>query len=607
MKRLAAIIISAIIVFGTVVPAFAYNNASASIQVQSVSAGTSHCAVVDQNGVLWMWGANGSGQFGNGTKDGSLEPIKIMDGVSSVSCGSSFTAVIKSDRTLWTMGSNVYGELGNGGDCDGSSEWQYGVLRWKTQPTMILDDVIFVSCGDYYGAAVRSDGTLWMWGMVSRFGHGVDGNDVASYTGGMNPIDIQTTPVKVEDHVTTVSCGGEQTLIIKDDGNAWEWHVIHSVYAAVTDTASEPTKIMDDALMVTSGSHHAAIVKADGTLWMYGSNWYGELGDGTTISVDTPFKLMDNVEEAVAGDHITMARKTDGTLWVWGLNRFKGLVGGLGNNLSKESNVGGFQDVPIQIMDRVAIISSGDDYQIVIKTDGTVWTWGTNDSGQLGNGGSGNVNAYILDYHFKVQSYPVQIGSDVLKVSTVMIKTDTISCTPSTWAEAEVNAAIAAGLVPENLQQNYQVPVSRGDVARMFINLIEKSSGKDIANIMDEKGVQPNVGAFTDTNDKAVLEANALGIINGVGNNKYDPDGTFTRAQIAAIINRIARVLGVETEGYSHSFTDVAGHWVYSELGWPSSVGIINGVGNNKFDPDSELTTEQAIAITYRALQVLKR
>jgi len=124
---------------------------------------------------------------------------------------------------------------------------------------------------------------------------------------------------------------------------------------------------------------------------------------------------------------------------------------------------------------------------------------------------------------------------------------------------------------------------------------------------MDEKGVQPNVGAFTDTNDKAVLEANALGIINGVGNNKYDPDGTFTRAQIAAIINRIARVLGVETEGYSHSFTDVAGHWVYSELGWPSSVGIINGVGNNKFDPDSELTTEQAIAITYRALQVLKR
>lgn len=119
-------------------------------------------------------------------------------------------------------------------------------------------------------------------------------------------------------------------------------------------------------------------------------------------------------------------------------------------------------------------------------------------------------------------------------------------------------------------------------------------------------GVEVNPSAFTDTSDKAVLAANALGIIQGVGNNKFDPDGTFTRAQIAAIINRIARVLGVDTDGYSHIFSDVVGHWVDSELGWPSSVGIINGVGDNKFSPDTELTTEQAIAITYRALQVLK-
>ena len=77
--------------------------------------------------------------------------------------------------------------------------------------------------------------------------------------------------------------------------------------------------------------------------------------------------------------------------------------------------------------------------------------------------------------------------------------------------------------------------------------------------------------------------------------------------QIAAIINRVARVLGINTDGYTHSFTDVVGHWVDTELGWPSSVGIINGVGNNQFSPDTELTTEQAIAVTYRALQVLKQ
>ena len=178
---------------------------------------------------------------------------------------------------------------------------------------------------------------------------------------------------------------------------------------------------------------------------------------------------------------------------------------------------------------------------------------------------------------------------------------------PSSWATAEVATAISAGLVPEVLQKNYTKPVSRADVAQMFINLIEQSSGKSIDRLMDEKGVSINKDAFTDTSDYAVLAANALGIINGTGNSQFSPDGTFTRSQIAAIINRVARVLGVNTDGYTHSFTDVVGHWVDTELGWPSSVGIINGVGENKFSPDTELTTEQAIAVTYRALQVLKQ
>ena len=178
---------------------------------------------------------------------------------------------------------------------------------------------------------------------------------------------------------------------------------------------------------------------------------------------------------------------------------------------------------------------------------------------------------------------------------------------PSAWAKAEVNAAIGAGLVPENLQKNYQTAVSRGEVAEMFVKLLEKSSGKTIDAILAEKGASVNPGTFSDSSDKNVLAANALGIINGTGNGKFSPDGTLTRAQIAAIINRTANVLGVETKGYTHKFTDVSGHWVSSELGWPAKAGIINGVGDNKFDPDGKLTTEQAIAITNRALNVLKK
>lgn len=176
---------------------------------------------------------------------------------------------------------------------------------------------------------------------------------------------------------------------------------------------------------------------------------------------------------------------------------------------------------------------------------------------------------------------------------------------PSDWAKAEVEAAIDAGLVPAGLRDNYRAGVSRGSTAQMFINLIEKCSGASIDAIMAAWGISIDYDAFTDTTDKAVLAANALGIINGVGDNKFDPEGSFTRSQIAAIINRVARLSGEDTEGYTHSFTDVKGHWSSAELGWPTHAGVIKGAGDNTFNPEGVLSTEQAIAITYRAYLAL--
>ena len=211
------------------------------------------------------------------------------------------------------------------------------------------------------------------------------------------------------------------------------------------------------------------------------------------------------------------------------------------------------------------------------------------------------------DYAFTVLVY----ANDVL-ISTYSHGGDTGNTNvttdqPSSWAAEEVAAAIAAGLVPEGLQKDYQSDVSRGSVAQMFINLIEQASGQSIDDFMAAKGVTINESAFTDTTDKAVLAANALGIINGLGDGKFGPDGTLTRAQIAAIINRVASVMGVETEGYSHEFTDVEGHWVSDELGWPVHAGVINGYDDGTFRPNVNLNTEQAIAITFRALAPLSK
>jgi hypothetical protein len=179
----------------------------------------------------------------------------------------------------------------------------------------------------------------------------------------------------------------------------------------------------------------------------------------------------------------------------------------------------------------------------------------------------------------------------------------------SDWAKTEVEAAINEGLVPEYIQKNWTSPITRGQVSEMFIRLLEKATGKTVDAIIAEKGATIEEGKFEDTNDANVYAANALGIINGTSSSKFSPDGTLKRAQIAALINRVAKVVGVETEGYTHHFEDITDNysWVDSELGWPSTVGIINGVSSTKFNPGGDLTTEQAILITYRALGALKQ
>ncbi|MBQ1435009.1 MAG: S-layer homology domain-containing protein, partial [Clostridia bacterium] len=176
---------------------------------------------------------------------------------------------------------------------------------------------------------------------------------------------------------------------------------------------------------------------------------------------------------------------------------------------------------------------------------------------------------------------------------------------PSDWAKPEIGSAIEKGLVPDGLQRNYRDRLTRGDAAEMFVRLIEKSSGQDIDSFLEKKGVKINEGAFSDTKDKNVLAANALGIINGRGNGVFDPNGQLKRSEITAILNRTANVMGIETKGFGHEFTDVGGHWVDGELGWAVNQGIINGRGGGIFDPDAFVTDEEAIAITYRALNAI--
>ena len=181
----------------------------------------------------------------------------------------------------------------------------------------------------------------------------------------------------------------------------------------------------------------------------------------------------------------------------------------------------------------------------------------------------------------------------------------TVRDVTSAWSRETVDSAIGAGLVPAALQKDFTKAISRQQAARMFVSLLEKSAGKDIDAILKERGLSADQTAFADTRDQAVLACSALGILKGTAPGTFSPGSTLTRAQAAAILNRCAQTLGVRTDGYTHSFIDVKGHWVDSELGWAAQNHILEGVGDGKFAPGGELTNEQTIAIVWRAFGVL--
>ena len=192
---------------------------------------------------------------------------------------------------------------------------------------------------------------------------------------------------------TTISTSINHTMAIKTDGSLWAWGWRGKVGDGTTEEDRlSPVKIMDDVASVSAGSGHTMAVKTDGSLWAWGDNRSGNLGDGTRTTYRSlhvilednnrlsPVKIMDGVASvSVGGGPHTMAIKTDGSLWAWGANSF----GMLGDGTQE------FRFSPVKIMDGAASVSAGSSYTIAVKTDGSLWAWGANGVGQLGDGTRG--------------------------------------------------------------------------------------------------------------------------------------------------------------------------------------------------------------------------
>jgi len=323
----------------------------AQTQTQTFCTYSENMAVILQDGSLWMWGSNASGQLGNGTTTKHMMPIKVMDKVKAVSMDT-HVAVIKTDGSLWMWGANLYGQLGD------------GTTKEKLKPIKVMDHVVKVSTGEGYTAVIKTDGSLWTWGdnKYNQLGN--------IETPGGN--DMVTKPHKVMDDVVEVATGYEITAAIKADGSLWMWGINwnDSLGDGSMSYSSKPKKVMKDVTAVSIGSSSTFAIKEDGTLWAWGYNTSGQLGNGTYDHSYKPIKIMEKVKMVSAGAYHTAAIKTDGSLWTWGWNA----SGQLGNG-----SIDGYLDgvsTPVKVMEGVVAVNAGYYCTAALKADGSLAIFG---------------------------------------------------------------------------------------------------------------------------------------------------------------------------------------------------------------------------------------
>jgi alpha-tubulin suppressor-like RCC1 family protein len=244
----------------------------------------------------------------------------------------------------------------------------------------IQGNMIQVSAGDTHSAALTEDGTVWTWGDNLYEG------DSIRYTGSAivtNYTDESVNPANKKiaiDDVAYVTTGRYVTAAIKKDGTLWTWGfngfgalgngIDYETPDTIFTVDSTPYKILDDVKSVSLGDNWGMAVKSDGTLWTWGSNNYGELGNGADKKSCIPVKVMEGISAVSAGGYHGLALKTDGTVWVWGSNQY-GQLGYVDNTVE-------FASKPRKVMENASRISAGYVNSSVIKNDGTFWTWGEN-------------------------------------------------------------------------------------------------------------------------------------------------------------------------------------------------------------------------------------
>ncbi|MCL4280867.1 MAG: T9SS type A sorting domain-containing protein [Flavobacteriales bacterium] len=345
-----------------------------------------------------------------------------------IATGAYWSMAICEDQELQVWGSNIYGQFGDGTNnstntaiiipglgpvldmqggyghtvalaadstvwCWGRNDFGglgYGTTQGSFIPQQVanLNGVVAVAAGDMSSAALKADGTLWTWGWnnYGQSGTGITANYLAE------PTMVDMTGI------TSMALGAGYMLVLRNDGSVWGWGLNDrsQLGAGINASTTYPDSVqavgLTQVVAITASRYYfSAALRADGSVWTWGDNMWGQMGNGTTDRNHVPAQVpglsdIVAIADQIGQGHICAVRN-DGTVWTWGYN----LKGQLGNGTNTDSNV------PVQVsgLDDVVAVSCGMEHTLALKADGTAWAWGRNASGELGDGTIINSNVPV--------------------------------------------------------------------------------------------------------------------------------------------------------------------------------------------------------------------
>lgn len=245
-------------------------------------------------------------------------------------------------------------------------------------PLSGLDSIVDIAAGGSHSLALRQDGTVWAWG---RNDYGQLGDQTFSSS---------SRPVQVAglSDIIAVVAGGYHSLALQNNGTIWTWGRNDfgqlGQFRSMSGFNAPLSLSFTDVVSIAAGLDFSFVVRSDGTVWGFGRNETGQLGNGQNAvytSLPTQVQKLENVVEVAAGSDHALALSNDGTIWAWGNNKFGKLGNGTFASLSR---------TPVKVMAPAGMtaIAAGRYHSIALRIDGTVWTWGGNTFGQLGIGRS---------------------------------------------------------------------------------------------------------------------------------------------------------------------------------------------------------------------------